>query len=204
MQQNRTVSIYVVGAIIAPSKTDGALWDDPVRDAGGSSSHVPAWVTDSLVDLVNQGTQLEDITKLPGGDNIEQFEKWLVDSGLNGLIDLVAKPDAYGSVDLVVNDVATGHVALPKVDNSFTPRWFQGWTGVKWATSPSLKLTLVDSDPISDDPIGTVLISTSDLEGALADGKTHYVKVADQSDRQLLYVAITVTPEGWTYTPGGP
>ena len=189
---SQTVSIRLIGAIVSPSKTDGSYWDGVGR--------VPGWLTERLVRFANAGSDLAVLTDMPTvGEPLSQFENWLVQSALNAVTDYASEPDPYGRAELLVAGSVVGQVLLPKKDNTYTPRWYEGWTGVDWTSRPSVRITLVDSDDMRDDLIGSVEIATNDLETALADSQPKWIPVGNQSHGQLLYVGVLVTAEGWTY-----
>ena len=60
---------------------------------------------------------------------------------------------------------------------------------------------LTDADPLGDDPTATVNITTQELESALNEAKVRFLPVGDQSANQLLFVAVSVSPEGWDPEP---
>lgn len=198
LQPSRTVSIYVVGAIVAPSKADGEYWDPP-------PGRVPQWLTDKVTLMINDAAGIGALTNAPGiGEPIRNFESWLLSEGVNSVLDLVHAPDPKGQAVLSVGGRIVGRVALPQRDNTYTPRWYQGWSRVDWVSDLSIRMTLMDSDTQRDDLIGDVVIEQNDLEEALADGKPHYIPMAALSNNQLLFVIVTVTPDNWAYTPPTP
>ena len=58
-----------------------------------------------------------------------------------------------------------------------------------------LRVTVIDEDLWEDDPIGVAEINYDDVVAALEAGEVYQVKVAEQTQNQLLFVGISVMPE---------
>ena len=66
------------------------------------------------------------------------------------------------------------------------------WKNVPLGHGARAKLTLFDKDLTKSEPIGTAEITEQDMQAALAAGKVYQVRVDDQTNRQLLFIAISV------------
>ena len=172
----RRVTITLHSALIGPAKADGAAWDE--------TGHV------SPTEIFGAAGFAEASVTVP--------EAALAAIATNYVLGESSKPDSFGFADVFVGQA---HVRLdiPKNNDNFAPTWNRSVHHVRWTRSTRVTLTLTDSDTVSDDPIGTVHITFRDLQSALADGKVHNVPVGDQSHNQILFVAVSVTPEGWVY-----
>ena len=83
------------------------------------------------------------------------------------------------------------------IQDSYTPIWPYGWyyTNVPIDSDVRIGVTLIDSDLVNDDPIGTAEINSTDLKDALAAQDKFYVRVDSQTDGQLLLIGITVVQQ---------
>jgi hypothetical protein len=169
--------VSVLGVIIAPVKADQTQWDGPGK--------VPPEVFSNLSALLK-------LVKKPGAALATKIAGFFADP----VIESLEKPDVKGGVTLYVNGTLDGlEFFLPKIQSSFTP----DWSGADWERVPiaeaRIRVQLTDSDPINDDPIGTVEIQPSDLINAAQAGNVYLVPVAEQSANQVLSVKISVIPQ---------
>jgi hypothetical protein len=59
-----------------------------------------------------------------------------------------------------------------------------------------IRVQLVDDDePLDDDQMGIFEINYKDFVAALEAQQVHHVNVAEQTNRQILFVGIAVVPE---------
>jgi len=108
----------------------------------------------------------------------------------------LGKPDPFGTAKLVVSGTDSTSFKLKKIQDSYTP----AWEGVRWEHvsldgNTRIQVTLADKDLVNDDPIGTFELTATDMKAAIAEGKVHQVKVADQTNNQALFAAISVFAE---------
>lgn len=118
-----------------------------------------------------------------------------------GVATLEATVAGYGPPDVVGNATLTAGgqrtiVALPRVENSFTPLWTaSSFTNVLLAPGTTLQVRLVDDDPLNDDdPIGEVVIDDRQLRRALHTRGPLRIDTAEATGNQLVWVAVEVTP----------
>lgn len=169
------VEIMVVGAEIAPAMSNGAAWDGP--------DNVPTEAVGLVTGLL---THLD-----PSGQ---------LGSAVVGAVDTVVRPDPTGTAVLypgAEQDPATR--LLPVVQDTFLPTWGESpanrFGGVALRGETVLRITLVDKDVQTDDPIGTVEISGADLARAERAGEAFAVDVSTQSSGQLKTVSVVVRAE---------
>jgi len=55
-----------------------------------------------------------------------------------------------------------------------------------------IEVDFFDKDFLSEDPMGAATISYAELVAALRNGATHRVRVAEQTNNQVLFVDISV------------
>jgi hypothetical protein len=177
-EPHHTVSITIVGAVIAPARADGKTWD---MDFTVSSAEQAAAA--NLLKMTN-------------------LEVALASYAVEAIVHEDSKPDPFGYVK-TPGRVRVHKTPLPKQNNTFKPVWNLTIPHVVWSASTRVLVTLMDSDDHimnnRDDEIGIdVSIPRVDLQAALADGKVHFVRTDDQTQSQLLFVSIVVTPENWS------
>jgi hypothetical protein len=81
------------------------------------------------------------------------------------------------------------------MEDTFQPLWLgiRGWSMVPLSTSLKVRVRLVDEDLVNHDAIGAATISYTEIVNALAAGGTYWVRVENQTLRQLLAIGIQVT-----------
>ena len=112
-------------------------------------------------------------------------------------IQAMEKPEPSGTARLVTT---AGHGLETKLmadRDTFTPNW-QGppsWSHVATNGSVRLEVRLTDRDIQFDDPAGTFQISAADILAALQSGHVYQVRVAEQTNRQVLFAGISAMAE---------
>lgn len=114
-----------------------------------------------------------------------------------------SNPDTYGHASIFSNGAYSPPVTLTVDRNkdSLTPQWGVQFTHVSLSPSSALRLEFWDADPDipltnGDDSMGIVTISGDELLKAAQERRTHSVNVAKQTNDQVLFVNISVLPEG--------
>jgi hypothetical protein len=166
------VRVSIIGALIAPSKTDGRTWDGPGR--------VPIETTNKVVSALAAANPYAAVAGVVA----------------NLAMSTLDKPDPYGYAELLGPGLA-GSVELPmSYIDTLTPSW-QGadFIQVPLRSGARIRITLIDKDLSHDDPIGTVELSNRDLREALEAGNIVPVRVAEQSNSQILFINVSVAAE---------
>jgi hypothetical protein len=180
------VAIDMLGALIGPSKSNGAEWD-------GTGS-IP---TEIVVGLAAAAGQPE----------VGPLLNFMQQSAIKSL----SAPDAYGIAELDPYGIAeldpygngfdttlTITLATPdnNTGNTFQPSWplpVPGWRSVPFGPGLKVRVTLKDEDIANPDDIGTATINYEDLVEAWTAQDSHWVRVDDQTNRQLLAVQVQVS-----------
>lgn len=175
------VTVRVEGVVLGPAKLGGNKWDGGPISAG---------------DLKRFN---DTLTKFAVGSGNVYVAGAAVVATIGTLaMGFMDKPDAVGAAELYIDSKLVGkRIALPKVQDSFTPRW----PGLVWEHVPldrdvRIRIELADYDfGKANDVIGTVMVNSADLRRALSDGRVFPVNVADQSSNQLVAVQVSVMLE---------
>lgn len=138
---------------------------------------------------------------LAGGDPVGVVLAALAGPALNSAIGTLDKPDAYGWAQATVFGAIGDSYWLAQpadaVPDNYTPIWPYGWHYQNVPIDSDLRIgvTLMDSDLVNDDPIGTAEINSTDIQDALTAQQKFYVRVDDQTDGQLLFIGISVVQQ---------
>lgn len=166
------VDIAVVGAEISPAMANGAAWDGP--------DNVP---TEAMGLLGSALSHLDPSGQLGGV--------------VSGAVDTMVKPDPAGTVMLYPGpeqDPFT--VLLPVLQDTLFPTWGDTPSnrlgGVTVRAETVIRVTLVDKDVQTDDPIGTVELTAADVGKAQRAGKVLVIDVSGQASGQLKSVSVVV------------
>ncbi len=165
------VSVQLRQALVAPTKTAGARWDGPpLPDLG---------VIGLVADALGKTNAYSAVANLLASPVVAAFER----------------PDPVGLARVMIGgslileqplETAGGDTLTPLF--SATPP-----LRVPFVPSAHVEVTLWDHDDITqDDPIGAANLSYDDLLAALRAGNQHPVRVADQTNQQLLFLDILV------------
>lgn len=164
------VSVEVRGALIGPGKVDGAAWD---------------------------GLGRLDATAQAGlGRALAAVDPYaaVVSFFANPALAALERPEPVGRVRATVNGVTVQELELPLAQrDTLTPVWNgTGLVRVPLVPDTRLELELYDKDLVNDDAMGAATITASDLATALRVGIVHHVRVAEQTNNQVLFVDISV------------
>jgi hypothetical protein len=173
------VDIAITGAEISPTMANGAAWDGP--------DNVPPetrGLASALLAQIDPSGQLG--------------------SAVMGTVDTLVLPDPAGTVVLYPGpEMDPRTIVLPPMQDTLTPTWTASpattFGGVSLAQATLIRLTLVDKDLQTDDPIGTVELSSKDLVAAERAGEPFAVDVSAQASGQVRTVSVLVTK---TTVPG--
>jgi hypothetical protein len=164
------VNVELRQALLGPNKVGGNAWDGLGRLDGNGQTLV-----------------LEALGK---SDPIAELAVVFANPALAAL----EKPDPAGSVRCMSGPVEVQGLTLPKVQDTFTPIWTgASMPRVPLAPTTRLEVDLWDKDLAVDDPMGTGTITYADLVRALREGTVHHVRVAEQTNNQVLFVDVSVT-----------
>jgi hypothetical protein len=169
-QLPRFVNVEMRQALLGPSKVGGNAWDGLGR-------------------LDDNGRSLV-VTALGKADPVAELAVVFANPALAAL----EKPDPGGSVRCMSGPVELQRLELPKVQDTFTPIWSGAvLPRVPLAPATRLEVDLWDQDLAVDDPMGTSTITYAELVSALREGTVHHVRVAEQTNHQVLFVDVSVT-----------
>ena len=181
------VTVAVRSAVLGIAQINGEEWDPSSRVAGpllttlggilGSTPHPYAQIAGQLLNFL-------------GGQDFSHYDK----------------PDPFGTASIFA--VGRWQIEQPlstqdnNTENTFAPTWRGadggnnvGWVHVRLTNDVRLRLVVWDEDTFKDDPVGDVEISNADLRAALASGSIYFARTAEASNRQLLFVGISVAAE---------
>jgi len=161
--------VDLVGATIAPVKADGRQWD-------GLGAQANKLILNGLSAALASATPYAAAMR------------FLSEPATQAL----AKPDVTGVAELYIDGQLVKRHTLAKIQDSFTPQW----TDVAWENvTPKrarLRIVLYDADLTAADPIGIMDLNGDDLLAAQWDGNVRQVLVSKQTNRQALFVAVSV------------
>jgi len=164
------VSVEMRQALLGPSKVGGNAWDGFGR-----------------IDDRGQTLVLQALGK---SDPVAELALVFANPALAAL----EKPDPAGSVRCMSGALELDRLNLPKVQDTFTPIWSgRALPRVQLVPSTRLEVDLWDKDLAVDDPMGTSTITDTDLVSALREGTVHHVRVAEQTNNQVLFIDVAVT-----------
>jgi hypothetical protein len=174
------VNIDILQTLIGPSKSDGTYWD--------TTGTIPSSVTNALAAAAGQ-------------PEVGPLLEFMASSAVQSL----SKPDPFGYAEL--DWAGTGFDSaydIPLADTSNnTEDTFQptfpgppqppGWQQVAYSDGLLVRVTLTDEDLALNDDIGTATVKHGDILAAWTAQGTYWVRVDDQTQKQLLAIAIQVT-----------
>lgn len=173
------INLTFLGAVIGPTKENGAPWDGPARIdtrtlstvqnlmAPGSGMASSA-IINTVSQLARQGTAAPDVIGY-----VEQ-----IGSTIRDLANTAGIPIALATKQNMTRD-------------SYTPQFsvtYEGWPIFK---DSRFQIHLWDADLFNNDAIGVVEITYNDIMQAIKNGKTTWIKVSDQSFNQVLFIQIS-------------
>lgn len=174
-----TVDVTLSAAELAPTMANGAPWDGPQGVLGALTEEGKASLSAALGSLVGNAA---------------------VGSAAVGVAAELQKPDAAGELTFVSGAGGVNVTAVvPEARDTTSPRWAPGQATLKGVTlkgTSSLRVLIVDKDLQSDDPVGSVVLTSAQLSRALARDGVLTVETGDQSSGQLISVSILVVEPG--------
>lgn len=165
--------VYLVGVTVAPNKYDGTPWDGPGR------------VAPDIVHAIAVALGAPDA-----------FAAVLATLGRPAIAAL-EKPETRGRATLLTSKGASPPLPLLAQRDAFTPQW-QGTPSfghVPLDGSTRVHVELLDNDIAFDDPMGAFDLNAADLLAAIRVGRVFHVRVAEQTNKQILFAAVSVIPE---------
>jgi hypothetical protein len=173
------VEVTLLDAVIGPTKSDGRPWDGL---GAGADREIGAGL-DAAVAIADVSQSYATVLGL------------LAKAANKGL----AAPEPYGSGEIARGaGGAFGEAVDLQADrDTCTPMWRPSriWRHVELNDRVRIRIKLTDRDFQFDDPIGAVELNATDLRTALASGHNYHVRTAEQSDRQVLFVGVSVRAE---------
>jgi hypothetical protein len=170
------VSIELLQSLIGPTKSNGTEWDGL---GGQVTSDIISGLTTALVP--------------PGVASVVAF---LATPAVQAL----SRPDPFGYAQL---DIGNGTFAFDilladydtNMDDTFQPSWLnlRGWSLAPLNSRLRVRVLLLDEDFDADDSIGEATISGADIQAALSNGGTYWVRVETQTLRTILAIGIQVS-----------
>jgi hypothetical protein len=166
------VNVEFRGALIGPSKFDGAAWDGP----GQLDATAQNGLERALAALDPYAAVLSFFT--------------------NPALIALERPEPFGHVRAAVNGVVVQQLELPLTQrDTLAPLWSNArLIGVPLVVDTRLEIELYDKDLVADDGMGAATITASDVAAALRVGIVHHVRVAEQTNNQVLFIDISVEP----------
>lgn len=173
-------NVQITGAMVAPSMTNGDQWD-------GSGT----------IDPAEKQKFLDALGKVPTYGAYLELAAIVADAVNAG----TAAPDPYGYAELAQSGTYQSDLRFSffadvnsNLEDTYVPNFPlpNGWTDLKIDEGTRVRVTLLDEDLVNDDPIGVAEISSSELLAAASEGKVHHVRVDDQTQRQLVYIDVSV------------
>jgi len=163
------VNVEFRQALIGPSKVGGAAWDGPGRLDSSAQGFLAL-----ALRAVNPYAAAVDVFANPA-------------------IAALERPEPRGRARCIVNGIRAQQVDLVAQNNTLTPIWKDARL-VRMPLGPSTRIELdfYDKDLLSDEPMGAATITYAQLVAALRAGATYRVRVAEQTNNQVLFVDISV------------
>jgi hypothetical protein len=164
------VAVEFRGALIAPTKVNGAPWDGPgPLDASAATLIAKA---------------------LAGADPYDAALSVLA----NPAIAALDKPEPFGDARVMNAGAVLLHVPLQTSErDTLTPIWNSATAPrVPLAPSTRIEITLLDKDLEFDDAMGVATVTESDLVAALRAGTVYHVPLAEQTHNQVLFLDLSV------------
>lgn len=175
------VDFRILGAVIAPTKYNGAPWDGLGRADTSAMSKVSS--------MMAPGSGLVSSQVIAAiGDLASQG---------NAAPDVIGYLRQVGVTTKYLASVAGTPMALATktsmTHNSYTPAFDTGYMGWPIFKETTFEIRLWDADLTQNDDIATVEITYKDIMAAIKHGKSIWLNVSDQGLGQLLYIHITAS-----------
>lgn len=163
------VNIEFRSALVGPSKFGGAAWDG--------------------LDELEDSAQKELGQALAAVDPYAAVLSYFTNPALMAL----ERPEPFGHVRAAVNGVVVQQIELPLMQrDTLTPLWSKmRLIRVPLVVDTRLEVELYDKDLVNDDAMGAATITASDIATALRVGTVHHVRVAEQTNNQVLFIDIS-------------
>jgi len=164
------VAVEFRGALIAPTKVNGAPWDGP----GPLNASATTLVANAIADADPYHALLSVFA--------------------NPAIAALDKPEPFGDARVMGAGVALLDVPLQTSErDTLTPIWTSA-TAPRVPLTPStrIEVTLLDKDLQFDDAMGTATVTEGDLVAALRSGRVYHVPLAEQTHNQVLFLDLSV------------
>jgi hypothetical protein len=173
------VSIQIVGLTLAPSRVDGTIWN-----AMGHSKVQPsvtAKIAKAMLATSPQGAAVE-VVSIVGGLAMTESKK----PAPMGWVEVATKGEFQPEFKKKFGNPRLN--TLTPIINSVS------YKGIPYSQETRLKVTVYDYHAFKKylEPMGVAEINATDLYEALKAQKVYQVKVADQTQNQVLFVGIEV------------
>jgi hypothetical protein len=166
------VNVEFRQALIAPTKCDGRPWD-----GFGSVDPAAAGLVARALGASNPYAAVVSVLANPTMAALE-------------------KPEPFGTARLMLGGVAAATAPLETAaQDTLTPIWNAApLKNVPLAPSTRIEIELWDRDIADHDPIGTGTVTYQDLVAALQAGTVYHVRLAEQTNLQVLFFDVSVYP----------
>jgi hypothetical protein len=164
------VDVEFRGALIGPSKFGGAAWDGLGRLDGSAQEGL----AQALAAVDPHAAVLSFFT--------------------NPALAALERPEPFGHVRATVNGIVVQQLDLTLSQrDTLTPLWSnERLSRVPLVVDTRLEVELYDKDLVNDDAMGAATLKASDIAAALRVGTLHHVRVAGQTNNQVLFIDISV------------
>lgn len=174
--------ITFLGAVIGPTKLNGKPWD--------ASYDTKKSIGAGLSTLLSSAVP----------------HKKIIDTVLAGAPKGSGAPDIIGSIQQVgpsypgLEEAAKAPIALADkktiTKNGYTPIFTTEYKAWPMYSNTRFRIRLWDKDMMQNDFIGTVEVTTEDIQKAITAGQAIYINVSNQSQNQILYIQISAIQSG--------
>jgi hypothetical protein len=171
------VTFRIVDVMISPTRLDGKPWDVAAQlDEPGAREKV--------VSAMNHAANAKGAYAAASDALGRMGDSW------GGL------PDVGVSASVDPGDGKPQSRAFDGDKDSLTPHFDARWDHIPLSHWTTVHMYFVDNDSAGRTDIGAVVLSPLDLAAALKEnGKVHHLRVDDQTNGQILFVGISVSPE---------
>mgnify|MGYP000579320415 CR=1 FL=1 len=175
------VDFSVLGAVVSPTKMNGATWDRGFsinKSIGSLISNMVIPGAGFAVEAV-LGSIGKDAAK---GQAAPDVIGYIMQTGYS-----------QGSFRRAINMPVGLANKKQKSQDSYTPDFSTSYLGWPIYENTRFRIKLYDADLFKDDPMGTVEITSRDIVQAIKANKPLWINVSQQSSNQILFVQISAS-----------
>lgn len=180
-EQNRLVTMTIVGAVINPTNQEGRGWDDPPGNSAPVVTQFAGWVASTVV------------TGETGFQGFGVMADQLTQQISTSLIGAWDKPDPTGTVEVYDRQNVVRY-DLPTKQDTLTPQWYVRIPNIPIHRA-QVFVRLKDADFAHADDIGTIAFQWNDLMAIEAQGNGSYViDTTNESMGMVHRFVVAITP----------